>query len=98
MRSVISCLLVVAVLAAANAKTPTCGCIAQWDPVCGEDGNTYGNMCELGCANVAFGSQGQCPCACTKDLNPVCGNDGITYNNECLMECNGATLASSGSC
>ena len=35
-------------------------CIAQWDPVCGVDGETYGNLCELDVANIKLDYQGEC--------------------------------------
>jgi plastocyanin len=35
-------------------------CIAQWDPMCGVDGETYGNLCELDVANIKLDYQGEC--------------------------------------
>ena len=35
-------------------------CIAQWDPVCGIDGETYGNLCELDVADIKLDYQGEC--------------------------------------
>jgi len=30
-------------------------------PVCGADGKTYGNPCEIACAKVEIVSEGECP-------------------------------------
>ena len=46
-------LLVATLYVAAAKKDEGCNCPAVWDPVCGEDGQTYGNACEAGCAGVS---------------------------------------------
>ena len=46
-------LLVATLYFAAAKKDEGCICPAVWDPVCGEDGQTYGNACEAGCAGVS---------------------------------------------
>ena len=35
-------------------------CTMQWDPVCGIDGMTYGNLCMLGAADVKLRHEGEC--------------------------------------
>ena len=35
-------------------------CTMQWDPVCGVDGETYGNQCSLDAANIKLDYSGEC--------------------------------------
>merc|ERR1712117_800860 len=80
-------LLVATLYFAAAKKDEGCNCPAVWDPVCGEDGQTYGKACEAGCARVKW-SEGEC-CMCTEEYKPVCGRDGKTYSNACKAGCAG---------
>jgi hypothetical protein len=49
----------------------TCVCDMMYAPVCGVDGQTYGNACEAKCANVDIQYEGECqggaPCSADAD-------------------------------
>jgi len=46
-----------------------CICIALYDPVCGEDGQTYGNSCEAGCEDISIAYEGEC-----EEITPCLGD------------------------
>ena len=52
-------------------------CVDIYDPVCGCDGNTYGNGCEAELAGVRIDFEGQCPCT---------SNDDCIGNEYCAAE------------
>ena len=98
-------------LAANQNKDPNspCPCNSVYNPVCGNNGVSYGSRCRLECSNVALSHEGPCNyfnwnesphynCPCEYKFAPVCGQDGSTYENECTIKCGHQMIKHEGAC
>jgi Cys-rich repeat protein len=89
-------------------------CIALYDPVCGCDGQTYGNACNAASAGVAVATDGECATttctsnadcaagqACINGLCEIGSDEGCASNSDCAQgeSCvNGECTASNTGC
>jgi plastocyanin len=63
-------------------------CTMQWDPMCGVDGETYGNMCQLNAEEVELDYQGECSPDPIVELEPIMEMPapGVTDVEEMIVE------------
>ncbi|XP_077290554.1 serine protease inhibitor dipetalogastin-like isoform X2 [Arctopsyche grandis] len=78
-------------------EAPQCESNMLYEPVCGNDNQTYANVDALNCKNlmqpgynVRIMRHGECgieKCPCRGDLEKVCASNGITYRNAGEVRC-----------
>ena len=78
-------------------------CSDRYDPVCGQNYQSYFNLCHALCDGTRLKYIGKCKfdgfeysnCSkCRKSTgNPVCGTDSVSYPNKCFATCSGVNVA-----
>ncbi len=88
-----------------KVDVPEDECNLREEPVCGEDGKTYYNLCIPFKKQVKIRHDGAChaqsfpaPQVCTMEYEPVCGSNGKTYSNACMADQDGVSLHYHGEC
>jgi hypothetical protein len=76
------------------------GCPRVWDPVCGCDGQTYGNACEAASAGVSVAHEGECPQICGGIQGLACdkGEFCKTAEGECCCDFFGVCTTAPDAC
>lgn len=54
-----------------QSEKPAIACTLEWNPICGMDGVTYGNMCNLKSQHMAMSHQGECLPEETQNENEI---------------------------
>ncbi|TRY70821.1 hypothetical protein TCAL_13174, partial [Tigriopus californicus] len=88
-----------------------CECGELYQPVCGQNGQTYSNACDAECNQTGLQCEGECPCQgfpsnfatknqrlCPFVIKKVCGDNGKTYDNACKADNDDVKIQCEGDC